>query len=135
MAGSLDAGLQLAAFDLCNDVGRTYTVQGNSAQTYDPTTGISRSIATASMTVLGSPPLDYDISMIDEKNVQRGDVRVIVPFKQSDTKTLDSIDFASFRRDRPGQTFDIDGDTLTAVTVKPLHSGAQIAAFEFQLRR
>ena len=87
------------------------------------------------MTVLGSPPLDYDISMIDEKNVQRGDVRVIVPFKQSDTKTLDSIDFASFRRDRPGQTFDIDGDTLTAVTVRPLHSGSQIAAFEFQLRR
>ena len=135
MPGSLDATLRDAAFDLCNDVGRTYTVQGNSQQAYDPTTGISSKTSTQQMTVLGSPPLDYDVSLIDEKAVQRGDVRVIVPFKQSSTKTLDSIDFDSFRLDRPGQTFEIDNETLTAVSVRPIYSGASIAAYELQLRR
>ena len=51
--------------------------------------------------------MDYEDALINEKDFRRGDVRVIVPFKQSETTDLDSS-FTNFVRG-PGQRFTIDG--------------------------
>ena len=131
MPGLLDSILLQQAFSICNSLGKNYTCKAQS-QSFNPDTGLVATTET-SLTVLGSPPINYEDGLIDEDNYRRGDVRVIVPFKQSDTKDLDDSEFNNFNRG-PGQRFTIDGKEFTSISVVPMYSGENIAAYEYQLR-
>jgi len=136
MTGSLDTTLRDAAFDICNDVGKTYTIVEQSTESYNPATGtVGGLTTTTTMSILGSPPLNFNERLIDEKFIRQGDVQVIVPFKQSSTLTLASSAYNGLKRDAPGQRWKFDGHDWTVVSLSPVYSGENVAAYEFQLRK
>tara|TARA_Y100001938_G_scaffold41980_1_gene57809 strand:+ start:776 stop:1177 length:402 start_codon:yes stop_codon:yes gene_type:complete len=132
MPGLLDSILLAQAFNICNSLGKTYSCTLLASQSFDPDTGLVSS-SSSTVSVLGSPPMDYEDALINEKDFRRGDVRVIVPFKQSETTDLDSSAFTNFVRG-PGQRFTIDGKEFVSVAAMPMYSGENIAAYEYQLR-
>lgn len=131
MPGLLDSVLLQQAFNICNSLGKTYTCKAQ-AQSYNPDTG-QVTTTESSVSIIGSPPMEYEDALINEDNFRRGDVRVIVPFKQSDSTDLDSSAFSNFNRG-PGQRFTIDGKEFISISATPMYSGESIAAYEYQLR-
>lgn len=136
MTGSLDTTLRNAAYDICNDVGKPYTIVEQETETYNPATGsVGGLTTTTTMSVLGSPPLNFNERLVDENLIRQGDVKVIVPFKQTALLTLDSGAYSGLKKDAPGQRWKFDGHDWTVVAVTPVYSGVNVAAYEFQMRK
>lgn len=123
MPTALDNKLVPKTLAIINKVGRNMDFTLPLASSYDPATGAGIESIWTTYTVKVSPPIDYEQRYVDGDSVQRGDARI---FMAASGLPLTPV------RD---MLVEFDGVTFKAISILPIYSGEQIAAYEVQLRK
>lgn len=123
MPTSLDKELLPAVLEIINEVGRDMDFSFPLASSYDPVTGTGSESICKTLTAKVSPPIDYEKRHIDGDSVKRGDSRIFLAAKGLVfTPVVDmGVEF--------------DSISFKAISVLPIYSGEQVAAYEVQLRK
>lgn len=123
MSTALDKDLVPAALEMINEFGRNMEFTDPRVSSYDPVTGTGSESICKTLTAKASPPVDYEQRYIDGDSVQRGDARIFIA--------------ASGLAFIPKRDMHVKFDTFEfkAISILPLHSGEQVAAYEVQLRK
>tara|TARA_R110000787_G_scaffold42303_2_gene103988 strand:+ start:3292 stop:3654 length:363 start_codon:yes stop_codon:yes gene_type:complete len=118
---ALDTKLLNEVYSIAELYGKDVTFTTRSS-TYDPTTGKSTVVST-SHAVRVTPPAPFKSSFSDGKLIKHGDVSVLLPAKLlTFTPSLSA-------------SVTIDGSVFTIIALDSLYSGANIAAYDLQLRQ
>lgn len=123
MAGALDSIMRSVAQSLVGTFGTTGVLTTYSGGSYDPITDTTSAGTATDTTVPCSPPAEYENYVIDGTRIQTGDMKVLIP----------ALDYGT--APNTAQKFTIRGAQYNVISVMPVSSGNQEAAWEIQLRR
>lgn len=123
MPTALDKVLVPATLDIIKRVGRNMNFTFPRATSYDPATGEGFESIVKTLTVKASPPIDFQQQYVNGDSVRRGDVRIFLAAKG--LAFIPIIDML----------VEFDSEKFKVISVLPLHSGEQVAAYELQCRR
>ena len=119
----IDDKLLADVYTIAQTYGKSVVFTIRDAQSYNPATGkVSTGGATA-ITLNVTPPAQFELRYVDGDMIRERDVKVTVPAKN-----------LTFTPDL-GHNVTIDSEVFDVVTVNPLYSGANICAYEVQLRQ
>lgn len=118
----LDDALVPATLALIDDFGLDMTFT-ETEDNYDPDTGTNPVTSPTTFVRKASPPLEYNLALIDGDNIREGDARIFVA--------------ASGITAVPGNGWKVEFDSTTWRIVNRIthQSGASVAAYEFRIRR
>ncbi len=121
----LDDEIGPEVVDVLDEVGAdaVFTVEGTAEEeTYDPSTGKTTNPTPTEVTVKISPPFPFDKELIDGDLILSTDLKTLMAGKDSPFIPKEA------------QLMTFKGQVYTIITVSPIHSGEEVAAFELQLR-
>jgi hypothetical protein len=102
--------------------GKDTTFYVDTDPVYSPATGSVTSSGTTAYVIKASPPYPYKRQYINEDTIQEGDVQVLIAPQTAWAPTN-------------GQKFVISGQAFRAVSVEPIYSGDDVAAYLVQGRQ
>jgi len=123
MSTSLDLALVPAVYDLIDELGKSVTLSSVTSSSYDPATG-STTIATSNKTAKATPPEPYDIRYIDGDIIRTGDMKTLIAAQGLTWTPVVGM----------AMTW-ASGNVWRVVRLSPIYSGADICAYELQLRQ
>lgn len=120
---TLDARFRSLARKMTGKYGKAITLR-KTESTYDPATGQTTE-TTTDYAVKTEPPQPYEQRYIDGQLIQTGDMRLLVAATDPGLTDTPDLEWKAL----------MDGDTWQIVTIRPIWSGEQVAAYELQTRR
>ena len=123
MSTSLDLRLVPKVSTIVSRFGTTATILQPDGETYDPKTGAVTIARIIERTVKVTPPSNYGLDLVNGDTIKIGDCRVIL--------AAQGLVFT------PQQNWGIrlGSETWTIISVGPIRTGDDVAAYELQLRR
>lgn len=118
----LDVKLGAVATTLINKFGRDATFKTEDV-TYNPQSGEGLRTEDASTVIKISPILGFDIDQIDGTVIRQGDARIFI------------ASAGVVRIPVVNESVVIGSDRWMIIGTKPLHSGEEVAAYEFHIRK
>lgn len=128
MAGPLDKPMADVASILSNTFSKVKRTITRTTSVYNPSTGASADTVTTLDTIT-TPPYPYRTYEIDDASVRRGDQKLTVPSKDVGSFPMTLEDEAKMK------FTDTNGDVYRVISVQPILSGDEIAAYILQLRK
>ncbi len=120
---TLDAELRQAALDLVEELGTTGTLIGSTSYAYNTATGTGAEVTPQTTVIPISPPVGFDIELVDGDLIRIEDLLVYVP--ASGLTLIPAI----------GMKLTITGGSeYRIIAVSPIYSGILIALYRLQLR-
>lgn len=120
---TLDTKLIAEVYTIAQTYGKEVTFQEVGSAVYDPSTGKTTESSITNHAVKVTPPSPYSHRLVDGDLIQVRDVQVTLPAKNLTFTPVQAMQVT------------IDGEAFDIVEIMPLYSGAQICAYDLQLRQ
>tara|TARA_Y100000310_G_scaffold344961_1_gene460803 strand:+ start:3060 stop:3431 length:372 start_codon:yes stop_codon:yes gene_type:complete len=123
MTTATDTKLLDQVYTVAQSYGKLVTFSVPGTKVYDPATGKTTEGSVVSHAVKVTPPAGYNHGLVDGDTIQARDLVVILPKKLTTFTPALAMQVT------------VDAEVFDIVTIRPLYSGADICAWDIQLRQ